>query len=65
MVIICDILLYENCANVSGQVYKPVYDKGVVLFRDKVIRYLPVGDRLTQTLLDTIAEERRGKTVEK
>jgi cullin 3 len=46
-------------------VYKSVYDKGVILFRDKVIRYLPVRDRLTQTLLDTIAEERREKTVEK
>ncbi len=65
MVIICDILLYENCANVSGQVYKSVYDKGVILFRDEVVRYLLVRDRLTQTLLDTIAEERREKTVEK
>ncbi|CAF3577023.1 unnamed protein product [Rotaria sordida] len=65
MVMIRDILMYMDRVYVSGQKLEPVYNLGLILFRDNVVRYTPIRDYLRQTLLDMVAKERRGEVVEK
>ncbi|CAF5216747.1 unnamed protein product, partial [Rotaria magnacalcarata] len=50
---------------VSGQKLEPVFNLGVILFRDNVVRYSSIRDHLRQTLLDMVAKERRGELIEK
>ncbi|XP_016419593.1 cullin-3-like [Sinocyclocheilus rhinocerous] len=42
-----------------------VYNLGLIIFRDQVVRYGCVRDHLKQTLLDMIARERRGEVVDR
>lgn len=65
MIMIRDILMYMDRVYVSGQKLEPVYNLGLILFRDNVVRYAPIRDHLRQTLLDMVAKERRGEVVEK
>ncbi|CAF0979751.1 unnamed protein product [Adineta ricciae] len=65
MVMIRDILMYMDRVYVSAQKLEPVYNLGLILFRDNVVRYAPIRDHLRQTLLDMVAKERRGEVVEK
>ena len=65
MVMIRDILMYMDRVYVSGQKLEPVYNLGLILFRDNVVRYPPIRDHLRQTLLDMVGKERRGEVVEK
>ncbi len=65
MVMIRDILMYMDRVYVSGQKLEPVYNLGLILFRDNVVRYAPIRDHLRQTLLDMVAKERRGEVVER
>ncbi|CAF3505905.1 unnamed protein product, partial [Adineta steineri] len=65
MIMIRDILMYMDRVYVSGQKLEPVYNLGVILFRDNVVRYPAVRDHLRQTLLDMVAKERRGEIIEK
>ena len=65
MIMIRDILMYMDRVYVSGQKLDPVYNLGVILFRDNVVRNPPIGDHLRQTLLDMVAKERRGEIIEK
>ena len=46
----------NNCEN--------VYNLGLVIFRDKVVRYGCIGNHLRVTLLDMIMKERRGEVIE-
>ncbi|CAF0923855.1 unnamed protein product [Didymodactylos carnosus] len=65
MVMIRDILMYMDRVYVSGQKLEPVYNLGLVIFRDNVARYPPIRDHLKQALLEMVAKERRGEVVEK
>ena len=65
MIMIRDILMYMDRVYVSGQKLEPVYNLGVILFRDNVVRYPPIRDHLRQTLLEMVAKERRGELIDK
>ncbi|CAF0738060.1 unnamed protein product [Rotaria sordida] len=65
MIMIRDILMYMDRVYVSGQKLEPVFNLGVILFRDNVVRYPSIRDHLRQTLLDMVAKERRGEIIEK
>ncbi|CAF3478564.1 unnamed protein product [Rotaria sp. Silwood1] len=65
MIMIRDILMYMDRVYVSGQKLEPVFNLGVILFRDHVVRYPSIRDHLRQTLLDMVAKERRGEIIEK
>jgi cullin 3 len=65
MIMIRDILMYMDRVYVGGQKLEPVYNLGVILFRDNVVRYPPIRDYLRQTLLDMVSKERRGEIIEK
>ncbi|CAF1635370.1 unnamed protein product, partial [Adineta ricciae] len=65
MIMIRDILMYMDRVYVSGQKLEPVYNLGVILFRDNVVRSPAIRDHLRQTLLDMVAKERRGEIIEK
>ena len=41
-----------------------VYNLGLIIFRDQVVRYGCIRDHLRQTLLDMIARERKGEVVD-
>ena len=51
------INLQNNCEN--------VYNLGLMLFRDKVVRYGGIGDHLRKTLLDMIKKERGGEVIDR
>lgn len=68
----------RNCAHVSmilfslqDRVYvqqnnvENVYNLGLIIFRDQVVRYGCIRDHLRQTLLDMIARERKGEVVDR
>ena len=42
-----------------------VYNLGLKIFRDQVVRYGNVRDHLRQTLLDLVMKERRGEVVDR
>merc|ERR1712130_792603 len=42
-----------------------VYNLGLVIFRDKVVRYGCIGNHLRVTLLDMIMKERRGEVIDR
>lgn len=41
-----------------------VYNMGVLLFRDHIIRHAGIRDHLRDTLLELVARERRGEKIE-
>ena len=65
MIMIRDILMYMDRVYVAGQKLEPVYNLGIILFRDNIVRYPPIRDHLKQTLLDMVAKERRGELIDK
>ena len=65
MVMIRDILMYMDRVYVGTQKLQPVYNLGLILFRDYVVRFPSIRDHLRQTLLDMVAKERRGEVVHK
>lgn len=64
MTFIRDILTYLDRVYVSGHKLEPVYNMGVILFRDNTIRYEPIQEHLKRTLLEMIDNERRGEIIE-
>jgi cullin 3 len=44
---------------------EPVYNLGLLLFRDHIVRYTNIRDPLKQTLLEMIAKERRGEITDR
>ena len=42
-----------------------VYNLGLMIFRDQVVRYPVIRDHLRQTLLEMVAKERRGEVVDR
>jgi len=65
MVMIRDILMYMDRVYVQQNNCENVYNLGLVIFRDKVVRYGGIGNHLRITLLDMIAKERRGEVIDR
>ncbi|XP_032830819.1 cullin-3 isoform X2 [Petromyzon marinus] len=65
MVMIRDILMYMDRVYVLQNNVENVYNLGLIIFRDQVVRYGNIRDHLRQTLLDMIARERRGEVVDR
>uniref|UniRef100_A0A8C1J494 Cullin 3a n=1 Tax=Cyprinus carpio TaxID=7962 RepID=A0A8C1J494_CYPCA len=65
MVMIRDILMYMDRVYVQQNNVENVYNLGLIIFRDQVVRYGCIRDHLRQTLLDMIARERRGEVVDR
>lgn len=65
MVMIRDILMYMDRVYVAQYKLEHIYNLGLILFRDNVVRYSPIREHLRQILLDMIAKERRGELIEK
>jgi len=65
MVMIRDILMYMDRAYVDQNKKMPVYELGLQLFRDHVVRHNVIQDCLRETLLTMIDKERRGEIVDR
>lgn len=65
MVMIRDILMYMDRAYVDQNKKMPVYDLGLQLFRDHVVRYNVIQDCLRETLLTMVDKERKGEVVDR
>lgn len=65
MVMIRDILMYMDRVYVAQNNCDCVYSLGLILFRDKVVRYSSINNHLRQTLLDMIMRERRGEVIDR
>lgn len=64
MVMIRDILMYmdRNYVNQSKKI--PVYEMGLIIFREHVSGHARVKDRLISIMLNTIASERAGEAID-
>ncbi len=65
MVMIRDILMYMDRVYVQQNNCLNVYNLGLILFRDKVVRYGGISTHLQSTLLDMIMKERRGEVIDR
>ncbi|XP_014600804.1 PREDICTED: cullin-3 [Polistes canadensis] len=65
MVMIRDILMYMDRVYVQQNDVDNVYNLGLIIFRDQVVRYGCVRDHLRDTLLGMIARERHGEVVDR
>jgi len=65
MVMIRDILMYMDRNFVSQYKKVPVYEMGLMIFRENVSGHQRVKTRLLTLMLDNIAAERRGEQVDK
>lgn len=65
MVMIRDILMYMDRVYVQQNNCDNVYNLGLILFRDKVVRYGCIGNHLRVTLLDMIMKERKGEVIDR
>jgi len=65
MVMIRDILMYMDRVYVQQNNVDNVYNLGLMIFRDQVVRFPVIRDHLRQTLLDMVAKERRGEVVDR
>ncbi|XP_055868404.1 cullin-3-B-like [Biomphalaria glabrata] len=65
MVMIRDILMYMDRVYVQQNNVENVYNLGLIIFRDKVVRHSSIRDHLRSTLLDMVAKERRGEVVDR
>ncbi|XP_013775043.1 cullin-3-like [Limulus polyphemus] len=65
MVMIRDILMYMDRVYVQQNNVDNVYNLGLIIFRDQVVRYGCIRDHLRETLLDMVMRERRGEVVDR
>jgi len=65
MVMIRDILMYMDRNFVSQYKKVPVYEMGLIIFRENVSGHPRVRTRLLTLMLDNIAAERRGEQVDR
>ncbi|XP_043265237.1 cullin-3-A isoform X1 [Colletes gigas] len=65
MVMIRDILMYMDRVYVLQNDVDTVYNLGLIIFRDQVVRYGCVRDHLRETLLGMVVRERRGEVVDR
>jgi len=64
MVMIRDILMYMDRNFVNQYKKVPVYETGLIIFREQVSGHARVKDRLLKIMLETIAAERRGEHID-
>ncbi|XP_055954698.1 cullin-3-like [Patella vulgata] len=65
MVMIRDILMYMDRVYVQQNSVDNVYNLGLIIFRDQVVRNPIIRDHLRTTLLEMVAKERRGEVVDR
>ncbi|VVC29809.1 Hypothetical protein CINCED_3A020975 [Cinara cedri] len=65
MVMIRDILMYMDRVYVKHNEVDNVYNLGLILFRDLIVRYGYIRDHLRITLLNLIKLERRGEVIDR
>ncbi|XP_076064014.1 cullin 3 [Oratosquilla oratoria] len=65
MVMIRDILMYMDRVYVQQNNVDNVYNLGLIIFRDQIVRYGCIRDHLRETLLDLVMRERRGEVVDR
>jgi cullin 3 len=65
MLMIRDILMYLDRVYVMHHHVPPVYDLGLIQFRDNVARQAKIKPRLLKMMLDLVLRERRGEMVER
>ncbi|KAB7500154.1 Cullin-3 [Armadillidium nasatum] len=65
MVMIRDILMYMDRVYVLQNSVDNVYNLGLIIFRDQVVRYGCIRDHLRETLLDMVMRERKGEIVDR
>ncbi|XP_018327779.1 cullin-3 isoform X1 [Agrilus planipennis] len=65
MVMIRDILMYMDRVYVQQNDVDNVYNLGLIIFRDQVVRFGHVRDHLCDTLLNMVMRERRGEKVDR
>ncbi|XP_068196243.1 cullin-3-like isoform X2 [Antennarius striatus] len=65
MVMIRDIVIYMDRVYVQQNNVENVYNLGLIIFRDQVVRYRCIQDHLKRTLMNMIACERKGEVVDR
>lgn len=65
MTMIRDILMYMDRVYVQQNKIDNVYNLGLHLFRDTIVRYDHIRDHLRETLLNMVREERRGELIDR
>ncbi|CAB0005995.1 unnamed protein product [Nesidiocoris tenuis] len=65
MVMIRDILMYMDRVYVQQNDVDNVYNLGLIIFRDQVVRYPGIGEHLRDTLLGLVMRERKGEVVDR
>merc|ERR1711915_433123 len=65
MVMIRDILMYMDRVYVQQHSCDNVYNLGLKIFRDQVVRCPKINTHLRQPLLDMVSRERRGEVVDR
>lgn len=63
MVMIRDILMYMDRVHVNQNNLPSVYNMGLMIFRDQVVRHPPIRTHLQQTLLNMVSRERHGEVI--
>ncbi|XP_037957132.1 cullin-3 isoform X2 [Teleopsis dalmanni] len=63
MVMIRDILMYMDRVYVQQREVDNVYNLGLILFRDQIVRYTEIQKALRETLLDMVMDERSGEAI--
>lgn len=64
MVMIRDILMYMDRVYVQQNDVDNVYNLGLIIFRDQVVRYGCIRDHLRTTLLNMVMCERKGEVID-
>ncbi|XP_057368475.1 cullin-3-A-like [Daphnia carinata] len=65
MVMIRDILMYMDRVYVQQNNVDNVYNLGLIIFRDQVVRYGGIRDHLRHILLEMVVRERKGEVADK
>ena len=65
MVLIRDFLMYLDREFCRKHKLPPVYDLGLLLFRDRVVRQGGVHERLKALMLDSVRREREGELIDR
>lgn len=64
MVMIRDILMYMDRVYVTQNDVDNVYNLGLIIFRDQVVRFGSIRDHLRETLLGMVMLERKGEVID-
>lgn len=58
-------LTFQDRVYVQQNNVENVYNLGLIIFRDQVVRHPSIRDHLRSTLLEMVAKERRGEVVDR